>query len=309
MVDSHNLSGKGIGVEISGTALHTVVIGNNDELLSAVSFVVAAPESSIAQVISVIEGLKTEFGPFDRIGIAVPGLVDRKTGRVAFSANIPKHSEVNIVDDIKSATGLSVSIENDANAAAYGEFRLGAGRGSRNMFYATLGDGVGGAFIFNGEIWRGASGFAGEFGYVPINSEGTRLEELASAANILRRTRERFNQDSTSSLNDLTEESITLEAIIAAAEKEDDFAQMMLERTGVYVGTAIASVINLLNIEKVVVGGEIMKAKQLVLDAIIERARELSFAPSFEATSIVEGELGASAAAIGAAFISGQAVD
>ena len=309
MVDSPNLSGKRIGVEISGTALHAVVIGNNDELLSAVSFVVAAPESSIAQVISVIEGLKTEFGPFDRIGIAVPGLVDRKTGRVAFSANIPKHSEVNLVDDIKSATGLSVSIENDANAAAYGEFRLGAGRGSRNMFYATLGDGVGGAFIFNGEIWRGASGFAGEFGYVPINSEGTRLEELASAANILRRTRERFNQDSTSSLNDLTEESITLEAIIAAAEKEDDFAQMMLERTGVYVGTAIASVINLLNIEKVVVGGEIMKAKQLVLDAIIERARELSFAPSFEATSIVEGELGVSAAAIGAAFISGQAVD
>ncbi len=309
MVDSPNLSGKSIGVEISGTALHAVVIGNNDELLSAVSFVVAAPESSIAQVISVIEGLKTEFGPFDRIGIAVPGLVDRKTGRVAFSANIPKHSEVNLVDDIKSATGLSVSIENDANAAAYGEFRLGAGRGSRNMFYATLGDGVGGAFIFNGEIWRGASGFAGEFGYVPINSEGTRLEELASAANILRRTRERFNQDSTSSLNDLTEESITLEAIIAAAEKEDDFAQMMLERTGVYVGTAIASVINLLNIEKVVVGGEIMKAKQLVLDAIIERARELSFAPSFEATSIVEGELGVSAAAIGAAFISGQAVD
>ena len=94
--------------------------------------------------------------------------------------------------------------------------------------------------------------------------------------------------------------------IIAAAERDDDFAQMMLERTGMYVGTAVASVINLLNIEKVVVGGEIMQAKHLVLHALVERARELSFAPSFNSTSIVEGELGANAAAIGAAFISGS---
>jgi predicted NBD/HSP70 family sugar kinase len=81
---------------------------------------------------------------------------------------------------------------------------------------------------------------------------------------------------------------------------------MMLERTGIYVGTAIASVINLLNIERVVVGGEIMEARQLVLNAIIERARELSFEPSFESTSIVEGELGINAAAVGAALICRQ---
>ena len=166
---------------------------------------------------------------------------------------------------------------------------------------------MGGAFIFGGEIWRGVSGFAGEFGYVPINSEGMRLEEVASTANILRRTRSRFHQDSTSSLNKLGEESITLTDIIAAAGEDDDFAQMMLERTGVYVGTAIASVINLLNPERIVVGGEIMQAKQLVLDAIIERARELSFAPSFDAASIVEGELGDYAAAAGAALLTGQA--
>ncbi|MEP6787885.1 MAG: ROK family protein, partial [Acidobacteriota bacterium] len=202
------------------------------------------------------------------------------------------------------ATGVEVYLENDANAAAFGEYRLGAGRGSRNMFYATLGEGVGGAFIFDGEVWRGASGFAGEFGYVPINSEGTRLEEVASAANIIRRTRSRFKQDSTSSLNSLTEEAITLKEIIAAAEEEDDFAQMMLVRTGLYVGSAIASVINLLNVEKIVVGGAIMQAKRVVLDAIVERARELSFSPSFDSTSIVEGELGDNAAAAGAALMS-----
>jgi glucokinase len=150
----------------------------------------------------------------------------------------------------------------------------------------------------------GASGFAGEFGYVSINSAGMRLEEVASSANIVRRTRSRFHQDSTSSLNKLAEESITLQDIISAAEREDDFAQMMLERTGRYVGTALAGVINLLNIEKIVVGGEITQAKHLVLDAIKDRARELSFAPAFQSTTIVEGELGENAAAIGAAFVS-----
>jgi predicted NBD/HSP70 family sugar kinase len=152
-------------------------------------------------------------------------------------------------------------------------------------------------------LWHGASGFAGEFGYVPINSEGMRLEEVASAENIIRRTRARFHTDNTSSLNKMREESITLSDIISAAGSNDDFAQMMLQRTGVYVGTAIASVINLLNVERIVIGGDIMEAKHIVLDAIKSRARELSFEPSFNSTKIVGGELGAYAAAAGAALL------
>jgi glucokinase len=84
---------------------------------------------------------------------------------------------------------------------------------------------------------------------------------------------------------------------------------MMLGRTGYYVGTAIASVINLLNIECIVVGGEIMQAKKPVLNGIIARARDLSFAPSFESTRIVAGELGFNAAAVGAALISRESTD
>lgn len=307
MGDSPQPKSLRVGVEISGNALAAVVLDENDEVAASRSTLVAETENAMPHFIGLMDEIRGEFGEFDKIGVAVPGLVDRATGRVAFSANIPKHSNLELVKEINSGTGLRVVIENDANAAAYGEYCLGAGRGSTNMFYATLGVGVGGAFIIGGELWRGAAGYAGEFGYVPINSEGTRLEDVASAANIIRRTRERFRQDSTSSLNDLDEEAITLEAIILAAEKEDDFAQMMLERTGIYVGTAIASVINLLNIEKIVVGGEIMAAKQLVLNAIVERARELSFTPSFESTSVVEGELGGNAAAVGAAFICGKA--
>jgi glucokinase len=174
------------------------------------------------------------------------------------------------------------------------------------MFYATIGRGVGGALIFDGHIWRGVSGFAGEFGHIAVDADGLKLEDVASREGIVRRTRERFHQDHTSSLSKFGEEEITISDIVTAAENEDDFAQMMLKRTGFYIGTAIASVINLLNIEKIIVGGEIMEAKHLVLDAIIERAGELSFAPSFETTQIVEGELGDNATAIGAAFLSDE---
>jgi glucokinase len=304
MVDPSGQAQISVGIEIARTALYAAVLDANDVITMTRTVHVGDESDTVSKLVELIEGLKLEFGFFSRCGIAIPGLIDRASGRVALSANIPQHAEVDLLNELSAATGLNVTIENDANAAAFGEYKVGAGRGSSNVFYATLGEGVGGAFIFNGEIWRGAAGFAGEFGYVPINSEGTRLEDVASAANIIRRTRSRFHQDNTSSLNKMGEEAITLEGIIAAAEKEDDFAEMMLVRTGNYVGTAIASVINLLNIERIVIGGEIMKARQLVLDAIIGRARELSFEPSFNSTEIVEGELGGNAAAVGAALLS-----
>jgi glucokinase len=131
-----------------------------------------------------------------------------------------------------------------------------------------------------------------------------KLEDVASSANIVRRTRSRFHQDSTSSLNKFDEEEIKLKDVVRAAQNDDDFARLMLERTGTYVGAAIAGVINLLNIERIVIGGVIMQAEHLVLDAIIKRAKELSFAPSFETTRIVSGEIGANAAAVGVALLS-----
>lgn len=295
-----------IGIEISGERLHAVALGEDDVIAASRSAELDAADP-IASLSALIGELSGEFGDVRRVGLAVPGLVDRSTGRIAYSAHLPDTLVEDLAGRVKAAAGVDAVLENDANAAAYGEYRAGAGRGSRNLFYATLGQGVGGAFIFDGQIWRGASGFAGEFGYVPINSEGMKLEEVASSANIIRRTRSRFHQDSTSALNRLDEDAIDLAAIIGAAETDDDFAQMMLQRTGMYVGAAIASVINLLNPETIVVGGEIMQAKHLVLDAIVDRARELAFAPSFESTRIAEAELGADSAAVGAALLSGEA--
>jgi glucokinase len=292
-----------VGIEASVTSSRAVCLDGVGEIIGTETMPANTSEPAVPQLKTFISHLSDKFGAFDRIGIAVPGLIRRESGRVAYSAHIPEHSAIDISDEIEKFSGIKAYVENDANAAAYGEFKLGAGRGSSNLFYATLGVGVGGALILNNQIWRGVSGFAGEFGYVAINSDGMRLEDVASAANIVRRTRNRFNRDSTSSLNKLEEDQISIHRIVDAAENGDDFASLMLERTGSYVGTAIATVINLLNIEKIVIGGEIMHAGHLVLDAVTRRARELSFGPSFENAEIVSGELGENAAAIGAALI------
>jgi len=306
MADSQDFTTKFVGVEALISTLNAVCLDGSGTILDSRKGVFDPTQVTIPQIIGFIKELQKTFGSFERIGIAVPGLIHPETKRVAFSTHIPEHSEIDLTRSVQDSTGLKTLIENDANAAAFGEFRIGAGRGTSSLFYATLGTGVGGAFIFDGRIWRGTAGFAGEFGYVPIDSEGTRLEDVASSANIVRRTRERFHQDSTSSLNSLDEERIGIADIVGAAGNDDDFAQMMLERTGEYVGTAIASVINLLNIEKIVIGGEIMEAKHLVLDSVISRAKEVSFGPSFENTEIVSGELGEHAAAAGVALMANE---
>ena len=306
MSETADPSGRRVGIEASVGLFRAVCLDAEGGVVAKETAAVEPAGSTLPQLTSFIGTLKEKFGSFDRVGVAVPGLVHRESGRVTYSAHIPEHSELDLAAEIANASSIKAFVENDANAAGYGELRLGAGRGSSNLFYATLGLGVGGALILDNQIWRGVSGFAGEFGYVAINSDGLRLEDVASAANIVRRTRTRFNRDSTSSLNALEEEQISIQRIVAAAEDGDDFASLMLERTGNYVGTAIATVINLLNIEKIVIGGEIMHAGHLVLDAVVRRARDLSFGPSFENADIVAGELGENAAAIGVALIANE---
>ncbi len=306
MSETVNQTAKFVGVEVSKTTFVAVCIDANGTLNDSFKVAADGGQNTISQLADFINETKNRFNGFDKIGVAVPGLLNRQTKRVAFSTNIPEHENIDFASELENSTGLKVIIENDANAAAYGEFSLGAGRGSRDMFYVTLGAGIGGALIFGGEIWHGASGFAGEFGHIAINSEAMRLEDVASAENIVRRTRNRFHQDHTSSLSRFGEEKITLADVAQAARNQDDFAKMMLQRTGTYVGAAIAGVINLLNIETIVIGGETMQAGELILESVIRRARELSFAPSFRGTKIVAGELGENAAAIGVALLSAR---
>jgi glucokinase len=299
-------SNNAVGIEITASEYIAVCLSPDGTVADSERQSVSDPNETVAEAAEFAVGLREKFGQVGRIGVAVPGLIRRETSRVAYSARIPSHEGIDIAAKIESATGLKTILENDANAAAFAEYKLGAGRGSKHMFYATIGAGVGGAFIIDGRIWHGAAGFAGEFGYVAVNSDGMRLEEVASGENIVRRTRARLHQDNTSSLNRIGEQLLTIDEVLGAAVADDDFARLMLERTGNYIGTAVASVINLLNIETIVIGGPTMLAGNVLLNAIIRSARELSFAPSFESTLILAGELGERAAACGAALLSAK---
>jgi glucokinase len=209
---------------------------------------------------------------------------------------------------------LPVILDNDANAAAYGELHVGAARGRREVFFITLGQGIGAGLIINGHIYRGAAGFAGEFGHMTIDPEGIEcacgnigcLETIASGPNIVRRTRERLYRDRTSSLSRLAiprDREFTAEDIAHAASEGDEMAQLMMERTGMFLGIALAAVINLLNVEMVVMGGGVMYAGDLILKPTIKETRRRAFPPSFNSCEIVIAKLGPTAGMIGAALM------
>jgi len=305
---------KFIGINVSGIQARAALIDQNGTLLNT-KVAEVAPKQLIPQLAAMVE----EIGSRDSIaamGVAIPGLVNRQTDRVIAPRDLPATMVEDLHGELMRATGLRVELENDANAAAYGEYKVGAGRGARNLFYMMIGNGIGGAIILDGKLWTGASGFAGEVGHITIDTEGIEcicgntgcLETVASAPSIVRRARERLNRDSTSSLSRLAlNKTFTADDIAHQANDGDDFALMMIERTGKYIGTGVASVINLLNIELVVLGGGVMDAGALILNPIIQEVKRRAFQPCFEATEIVAAKLGLDGAPIGAALLARDA--
>lgn len=306
-----------IGIELCGSKLRGARV-DNEGVISERTEVVVQPESFVAQVSELVNALRSDGSNFGAVGIAIPGLVNRQSDRVITSSYLPPKVRENLHAEVMEATGLRIELENDANAAAYGEFKVGAGRGSRDMFYITIGQGIGGAIILDGKLWTGSSGFAGEVGHITIDTEGSEcvcgntgcLETVASAPNIVRRANERLHRDSTSSLSRLAmNKDFTADDMAREAMEGDDFAAMMIERTGKYIGTGVASVINLLNIERIVLGGGVMKAGELILNPIIQEAKRRAFQPCFEATQIIAASLGEDAATIGAAMLARDAAN
>lgn len=305
-----------IGVDLSGRSLRAVIV-DADGRVGERRQAPLARDQITSQVADMVAGLREIAPNVEAVGIGIPGLVNRDTDRVLVSSDLPSIVSGDVHSQLKQATGLRVELENDANAAAYGEFKVGIGSKHGNMFYITIGEGIGGALILDSKLWIGASGCAGEIGHITIDTEGIEcvcgnsgcLETVASGPNIVRRAKERLNRDSTSSLSRLAmKEAFTADDVAREATNGDDFSAMMIERTGKYIGTAVASVINLLSIELIVLGGGVMEAGNLILKPIIEEARRRAFQPCFEATSIVAATLGADAVAIGAALLARDAV-
>jgi glucokinase len=308
-----------IGIDLGGTTLKAGLVGPTGEILEEkrIDTELRNPETLFKQVIDTALSLRDDKSAGARvagIGIGIPGLVNRKTNRIEVMPNLPALSEIDITSELSSQTGLPVILDNDANAAAYGELQVGASRGRREVFFITLGTGIGAGLIINGQIYRGAAGFAGEFGHMTIDPEGIEcacgnigcLETIASGPNIVRRTRERLYRDRTSSLSRLAiprDREFTAEDIARAAREGDEMAQVMMERTGMFLGIALAAVVNLLNVEMVVMGGGVMDAGDLILKPTIKETRRRAFPPSFNSCEIVIAKLGATAGMIGAALM------
>ena len=304
-----------IGINISGTQARAALVDSEGSVIEG-RFGEVAPKQLVQELAAMVEDLRKQNVEVGAIGVAIPGLVNRQTDRVIAARDLPATIVGDLHGDLTRATGLRVELENDANAAAYGEFKVGAGHGARSLFYMMIGNGIGGAIILDGKLWTGASGFAGEVGHVTIDAEGLQcvcgntgcLETVASAPSIVRRARERLNRDSTSSLSRLAlNKTFTAEDIAHQANEGDDFALMMIERTGKYIGTGVASVINLLNIERIVLGGGVMDAGSLILNPIIQEVKRRAFQPCFEATEIVAANLGLDGAPIGPALLARDA--
>ena len=304
-----------IGINVSRTKIRTALVDEQGRVIQRLEAQISAP-NIVPQIATIAGDLRPALGEVIALGVAIPGLVNRQTDRVFDPRGLPAPMVENLHEELTKATGLRVEIENDANAAAYGEFQAGAGRGSRNLFYITIGDGIGGALILDGKLWTGASGFAGEVGHMTIDTEGLPcvcgntgcLETVASGPSIVRRAKERLYRDSTSSLSRLgLNKNFTADDVAHEAREGDDFAAMMIERTGRYIGTGVAGVINLLNTERIVLGGGVMDAGPLILNPIVQEVKRRAFQPCFEATQIVIAELGADAAPIGAALLARDA--
>ena len=315
MSNPPELQASFIGIDLSGPRIRAAIV-SADGGISERRETSMASDNLVEQVARVVDELRASNPQIAAAGIAISGLVNRQTDRVIASRDLPSTVRENLHSELIEATGLRVELENDANAAAYGEYKVGAGRGTRDMFYITIGEGIGGAIILDGKLWTGASGFAGEFGHITIDTEGIEcecgntgcLETIASGPNIVRRANERLYRDGTSSLSKLAiNKNFTADDVAHEAKNGDDFSLMMIERTGKFIGTGVASVLNLLNIERIVLGGGVMDAGDLILNPIIHEAKRRAFQPCFEATTIVAATLGPDAVSIGAALLARDA--
>lgn len=313
-----------IGVDLGSTSIRTGAVSAEGKVLD---FRVE-PHSGLSetegreiadQLLAAVENIITAHsgeGRITSIGVGIPGLVDHANQRIVQLPNAPSLIGLDLLTEFQAKFKIPIYLENNANAAAYAEMTSGVAPGESDWLYLHIGAGIGAGLVLDGKVRRGKSGFAGEIGHMNIDPEGLEcpcgsfgcLETMASAENIVRRTRERLRRDATSSLSRLgAMGGFTYDDIVSAADKGDDLAKMMLQRTGSFIGRALAGVINLLNLSMVAVGGA-PAARSFLVPAIIEEAGRRAFASAFADCRIVAAELGSEAGVIGAALLSARQV-
>ena len=305
-----------IGVDVGGTKVLGGVVDVDGRVLAhARRDTPRQGGAELTQTIAdVVRELMRDFA-VEFVGISAAGFVssDRKT--MLASPNIAGWNGIDLEHELSALIGLSVVIENDANAAAWGEARFGAGRGEDHLMLLTIGTGIGGGVVVNGELYRGAFGIAAEFGHMRVVPEGHLcgcgargcLEQYASGNALLRHAREAISSSpdvarNLLSLGDGTAAGVTGQHISDAAREGDAVALAAFNTTAQWLGAGIASLSVVLDPACVIIGGGVIEAGEILLTptrAAVERY--MPFAGKHPTPKIIAAQLGNEAGLVGVA--------
>ncbi|RLC84194.1 MAG: ROK family protein [Chloroflexi bacterium] len=294
-----------IAVDLGGTQIRAARYTVAGVLEARVSMPTSAQEGVVAvsqRIKSVIRQVWPPEIPVAGIGIGLPGILDYKRGIVLKSPNLPGWLDVPLRDKLLDAFHVPVFMGNDMHLAALAEHRFGAGHGVSNMVYLALGAGIGGGMILNDTLFTGGHGMGAEIGHVTLDMQGPRchcgrrgcLEMLASGAAIARHARECLERGDDSLLRALVDgdlSQITAQEVGIAAQQGDALAQAVFTEAGRYIGMALVNLMYLLNPDLFVLGGDVLRAGDVLLSQIQETVTDLAPDIYREQTRIVPAAL------------------
>ena len=308
--------GLSIGIDVGGTKVLGGVVDDKGVVLArARKDTPRQGGAALTQTIAeTVKELMVDH-KVETVGVSAAGFVssDRKT--MLATPNIADWNDVDLDSQLKSLIGLPVVIENDANAAAWGEAKFGAGRKQNHMMMLTVGTGIGGGIVVDGQLYRGAFGIAAEFGHMRVVPEGHIcgcgargcFEQYASGNALLRHAREAINASPEVARNllsrgDGTVAGLTGQIITQAAQEADPIALAAFNTTGQWLGAGIASLAVLLDPACVVIGGGVIDADEILLAPTRESLeRTMPFAGKHPYPELIAAELGNDAGLVGVA--------
>ena len=299
-------------MDVGGTKIAAGVVTPEGRIIKETRYPTpASPVRLLDSITRAVLEVKNGF-EVDGVCLAVAGLVLAEENKVVFSPNLHAVEDIPLKDKLEPRIGLPLTLENDANAATWGEFRFGAGSEVDHLVFVALGTGIGGGVISHRMLVRGAQGSAGELGHVTIQATGPRcacgnrgcLEALASGTAIRRRALEEATEQPGSALGRLTVERKVLgEDVSRLAREVDKAALSVLEEAGRWLGVGLAGFVNVFNPEVIAVGGGVMAAGELILEAAREEVRLRARPPSRDLVEIKEATLGPKSGVLGAAAL------
>ena len=300
-----------IGIDLGGTKISGAVADFDGNIVSQHTIPTKAEEGEeavlqriILVIEKVIEESKIAKDKIAAIGIGSPGPLDAKEGKIITTPNLP-FKNFNLVKPLKDKFNIPVYLDNDANAAAIGEYIFGAGKGTSNMVFVTVSTGIGGGAILNGKIYRGNTSNALEIGHMTLEKDGPRCncgnygcaEALASGTAIGRLAKEEIAKGVKTSLT--TYENVTSYEVFKEAEKGDAVAKAVLDKALNYLGICIANIIVSFDPEMVIIGGGVSKGGDIVFKKVQEVVNKRCFKSMAESTKIVPAGLGTDAGLMG----------